>query len=57
MIKVKIMMTVAVDPEEYPIPADGRTGDEIESYIVDVMHELDGVTIKNIKSITEETIK
>jgi len=51
------MMTVVVDPEEYPIPSDGRTGDEIESYIQDVMHELDGVKIKNIKSITEETIK
>ena len=56
-MKIKIIMTLTVDPEEYPIPADGRTGDEIESYIVDVMHELDGVTIKNIKSITEETIK
>mgnify|MGYP003144720496 FL=1 len=55
MIRVKIMMTVSVDPDEYPIPSDGRVGDEIEDYVRDVMHELDGVNIKNIRSITEET--
>jgi hypothetical protein len=55
MIRVKIMMTVFVDPDEYPIPSDGRVGDEIEDYVRDVMHELDGVNIKNIRSTTEET--
>jgi hypothetical protein len=55
MVRVKIMMTVSVDPDEYPIPSDGRVGDEIEDYITDVIHELDGVKIKNMRSVTEET--
>tara|TARA_R110002020_G_scaffold63865_4_gene170085 strand:+ start:1023 stop:1190 length:168 start_codon:yes stop_codon:yes gene_type:complete len=55
MVRVKIMMTVHVDPDEYPIPSDGRVGDEIEDYITDVIHELDGVKIKNMRSVTEET--
>ena len=32
-IKVKIMMTLEVDPEEYPVPADGRVEEEIQDYI------------------------
>jgi len=27
MVRVKIMMTVHVDPDEYPITSDGRVGD------------------------------
>jgi|TARA_R110000796_G_scaffold97103_4_gene203880 hypothetical protein len=55
MSKVKIMMSISVDPDEYSVPSDGRIGEEIEDYITDVIHELDGVKITSIRSITEET--
>tara|TARA_R110000796_G_scaffold17378_1_gene53543 strand:- start:215 stop:382 length:168 start_codon:yes stop_codon:yes gene_type:complete len=54
MIRVKVMMTIDVDPEEYPIPSDGKVEEEIESYVTDVIHELDGVKIKHIRSVSEE---
>jgi len=34
-MRVKIMMTLHIDAEEYPIPADGRVDDEMEEYIQD----------------------
>ena len=54
MIRVKIMMTLSVDEEEYPVPSDGKVGDEIEDYVRDIIHEVDGLKIKNIKTVTEE---
>ena len=39
MIKVKMLMTLAIDKDEYPIPADGKVGEEIEEYIKDVIYE------------------
>lgn len=52
-IKLKIMMTIDVDAEEYPIPSDNRLDEEFEDYISDFIHEIDGVKIKNIKIIQE----
>jgi len=33
MIKVKVFLTLEIDPEEYPIPADENVGIEIEEGI------------------------
>jgi hypothetical protein len=33
MIRVKMFITLDVDEEEYPIPADGRVGEELEDGI------------------------
>ena len=55
MIRVKIMMTVSVDPDEYAVPADGMVSDEIEEYIREAFHELEGVNIKHMKIVSEET--
>ena len=30
MARVKLFITIDVDEEEYPIPADGQVGEEIE---------------------------
>ena len=55
MIKVKMFMTLSVDKEEYPIPADGNVGEELEEYIKDVIYDVEGLKIKSLKTITEET--
>ena len=55
MIRVKIMMTVSVDPEEYTIPADVMVSEEIEEYIREAFNEIEGVEIKNMKLVSEET--
>tara|TARA_Y100001938_G_C8050430_1_gene411389 strand:+ start:1067 stop:1237 length:171 start_codon:yes stop_codon:yes gene_type:complete len=53
-IKVKIMMTLEVDPEEYPVPADGRVEEEIQDYMQDYVHDISGIKIKHIRAVSEE---
>ena len=53
MIKVKMMITLEVDPEEYPVPADENVGEEIEEGIREYFYDIDGANIKSIKYIQE----
>jgi len=53
MVKVKVFLTLEIDPEEYPIPADENVGIEIEEGIQEYFYDIEGARIKNIKTITE----
>ena len=53
-IKVKVMITLEIDPEEYTVPADGKVSEEIDEYIREAFHEIEGVKIKNMKLVSEE---
>tara|TARA_R110002020_G_scaffold5183_2_gene21956 strand:+ start:930 stop:1106 length:177 start_codon:yes stop_codon:yes gene_type:complete len=53
MVKVNMMITLKVDPEEYPIPSDGRLDEEIKDYVTDLIHEIDGIKITNMRTIME----
>tara|TARA_A200000113_G_scaffold3671_2_gene3971 strand:- start:6579 stop:6725 length:147 start_codon:yes stop_codon:yes gene_type:complete len=46
-------ITIDVDDEEYPVPADGQVGEELEEGIQEYFYDVDGATIKNIRTITE----
>jgi hypothetical protein len=52
-MRVKVFITLKLDPEEYVMPADENPSEELEEQIVDLMHEIEGVEIKNIKILTE----
>jgi len=54
MVRVKMILSLVVDEEEYPVPSDGKVGKEIEDYFFDMVHEVDGLKIKSIKTVTEE---
>tara|TARA_R100000935_G_scaffold47720_1_gene71898 strand:- start:178 stop:345 length:168 start_codon:yes stop_codon:yes gene_type:complete len=54
MIKVKMILTLSLDEEEYPVPSDGKVGEEIEEHVRDLIHEVDGLRIRHIRTITEE---
>ena len=54
MIRVKVMMTLHVDPEDYPVPSDGKVDEEIEEYVRETFHEIEGVKIRNMKLVSED---
>ena len=37
MVRVKMYITIDVDEDEYPIPADGQVGEEIEDGIREIL--------------------
>tara|TARA_R110002020_G_scaffold86527_1_gene213608 strand:- start:199 stop:357 length:159 start_codon:yes stop_codon:yes gene_type:complete len=50
---VKMLIAIEVDPEEYPIPADGRVSEEIEDGIKEYFYDVHGAKIKSIKTLRE----
>ena len=52
-MKVKMFITIDVDEEEYPVPADGQVGEELEESIQEYFYDIDGAIIRNIRTITE----
>ena len=53
MMRVKVFITIDVDPDEYPIPAYEDVGLEIEDGIREYFYDVDGAEIKHIKTLTE----
>jgi len=48
-----MFITIDVDGEDYPVPADGQVGEELEDGIQEYFYDIDGATIKTIRTITE----
>jgi len=53
MTRVKIFITIDVDEEDYPVPADGQIGEEIEDGIREYFYDIEGANIKTIRTIME----
>ena len=47
-------MTIDIDPEEYPIPSDGKVSEEIEEGITEYFYDIEGADIKTIKTVMEQ---
>jgi len=52
-MRVKMFITIDIDDEEYPIPADGQVGEELEEGIQEYFYDIEGANIRNIRTITE----
>jgi hypothetical protein len=52
-MRVKVFITIDIDEEDYPVPADGQVGEELEDGIQEYFYDIDGATIKTIRTITE----
>lgn len=52
-MRVKVYITLDIDPEEYPVPADQNVGQEIQETLEEYFYEIDGANIRQIKTITE----
>jgi hypothetical protein len=53
MVRVKMFITLDIDEEEYPIPADGQVGEEIEDGIREYFYDVEGADIRTMRTITE----
>jgi len=53
MKRVKVFITIEIDPEEYPVPADEDVGAEIEDGIREYFYDVEGANIKHMKTLTE----
>ena len=52
-MRVKMFITIEIDSEEYPVPADGDVGLEIEDGIQEYFYDVEGATVKHIRTVTE----
>ena len=52
-MRVKVYLTIDIDPDEYPVPADEDVGAEIEDGIREYFYDVNGADIRTIRTITE----
>ena len=50
MIRAKVVITLDIDTEEFPMPADGDPSLELEDVLQDVMDEVYGTSVVSIKA-------
>ena len=56
-IRVKMMITLDIDTEEYIVPADGKVNDEIEVFVREAFYDLEGAEVRNFRITSEEIHK
>ena len=49
----KIYLTLDIDKDEYPVPADGDPSQEIQEALDEFIYDIDGLKIKNIRITLE----
>ena len=52
-MKVKVFITIDIDVEEYPVPADENVAEEIEDGIREYFYDVSGTKIRSIKTLQE----
>tara|TARA_R100000988_G_C3954952_1_gene143072 strand:- start:3 stop:173 length:171 start_codon:yes stop_codon:yes gene_type:complete len=54
MIRLKIMITLDVDTEDYYASSDEKIEEDIEDHLGDLIYEIDGCELKSIKVLKGE---
>jgi len=55
-MRVKIYVTVDIDEEDYPIPADENISEDIEDLFTDMIYDLEGLKLKSIRAKVESKV-
>jgi hypothetical protein len=50
---VKVFLTLDIDEDEYQMPVDGLLDDEVRDAVQEYIYDIDGMSIKSIKILTE----
>jgi hypothetical protein len=53
-MRVKILLTIDLDEEEYPMPVDGMVVEEVDETLRNLIHDVDGMDVKAMKIIVED---
>jgi len=53
-MKIKVLLTLSIDTEEYLVPSDGDVASEINDALREYLHDLDGAEIVTLKTIMEK---
>ncbi len=51
---VKVYLTLDLDKDEYPVPADGDPSEERQQALEEFIYDLDGQKVKNIRITLED---
>ena len=51
---VKVYLTLHLDKDEYPVPADGDPSEEIQQALEEFIYDIDGLKVKHIRITLEE---
>lgn len=54
MMVVKVYLTLNLDKDDYPVPADGDPSEEIKQALEEFIYDIDGLKVKNIRITLEE---
>jgi hypothetical protein len=50
---IKVYLTLEIDEEEYPVPVDGFIDEEVTDALQEFVYDIDGMSIKHIKLLTQ----
>lgn len=50
---VKVFLTLDIDEDDYQMPVDGSLDEEVHDALQEYIYDIDGMSIKTIKIITE----
>ncbi len=53
LMRVRVYITIDIDPEEYPVPVDENVAEEIEDGIREYFYDVEGTKIRSIKTLQE----
>ena len=52
--KYKAKLSIEVDLDEYPVPADGRIKEQLKQDVMDALYEVYGITVNYIDVIGKD---
>jgi len=53
-MRVKILLTIDLDEDDYPMPVDGMVVEEVDETLRNLIHDVDGMNVRAMKVIIED---
>jgi hypothetical protein len=53
-MKARVLISLDIDEEDYPVPVDGSVKEEINEAIYAYIYDIDGISITKMRITTDE---